>query len=200
MPHPNPEQTFVSKDQLKSAVCRLLLNALNKGAKEGDKTAQFMPHTREGLESTVVVTQRDIDTTAEKFTKEVLKNFDVGALNKPKYLQTIGLISYEGDLQKILDGMERQVGRALPECKLTARKSRLNSVHTVKCCFLSTLVTESLNKDDLELDMRKKIKNRPDLPQDTHWKLENRVVKRSHQKLNRNQEWDPKEQKEVILV
>ena len=66
MPHPNPEQTFVSKDQLKSAVCRLLLNALNKGAKEGDRTAQFMPHTWEGLESTVVVTQRDIDTTAEK--------------------------------------------------------------------------------------------------------------------------------------
>jgi hypothetical protein len=57
VPHPNPEQTFVSKDQLKSAVCRLLLNALNKGAKEGDRTAQFMPHTREGLESTVVVTQ-----------------------------------------------------------------------------------------------------------------------------------------------
>ena len=95
--------------------------------------------------------------------------------------------------------MERQVGRALPECKLTARKSRLNSVHTVKCCFLATVVTESLNKDDLELDMRKKIKNRPDLPQDTHWRLENRVVKRSNQKLNRKQEWDPQEQKEVIV-
>ena len=38
----------------------------------------------------------------------------------------------KGILQKILEGMERQVGRALPECKLTARKSRLNSVHTVK--------------------------------------------------------------------
>ena len=46
VPHPNPEQTFISKDQLKSAVCRSLLNALNKGAKEGDRTAQFMPHTR----------------------------------------------------------------------------------------------------------------------------------------------------------
>ena len=95
--------------------------------------------------------------------------------------------------------MERQVGRALPECKLTARKSRLNSVHTVKCCFLATVVTEPLNKDDLELDMQKKIKNRPDLPQDTHWRLENRVVKRSHQRLNWKQEWDPQEQKEVIV-
>ena len=82
VPHPNPAQTFASKDQLKSAVCRTLLDALNKGAKEGDRTAQLMPHTRAGLESTVVVTQRDIDTTAEKFTKEVLKNFEVGVLNK----------------------------------------------------------------------------------------------------------------------
>ena len=77
VPHLNPAQTFASKDQLKSAVCRTLLDALNKGAKEGDRTAQFMPHTRAGLESTVVVTQRDINTTAEKFTKEVLKNFEV---------------------------------------------------------------------------------------------------------------------------
>ena len=199
VPHPNPAQTFASKDQLKSNVCRMLLDALNKGAKEGDRTAQLMPHTRAGLKSTVVVTQRDIDTTAEKFTKEVLKNFEVGVLNKPKYEQTMALISYEGDLQKILEGMERQVGKALPECKLTARKSRLDSVHTVKCCFLATVVTGPLNKDDLEADMRKKIKNRPDLPQDLHWRLENRVVKRSDQKLNRKQEWEPQEQKEVIV-
>jgi hypothetical protein len=57
VPHPNPEQSFTSKDMLKSAVCILLLNSLNKGAKEGDRTAQLQPHTPAGLASTVMVTQ-----------------------------------------------------------------------------------------------------------------------------------------------
>jgi hypothetical protein len=54
---------------LKAGVCKLLLNTLNKGTKEGDRTAQLQPHTPEGLASTVVVTQQDIDITAEAFTK-----------------------------------------------------------------------------------------------------------------------------------
>jgi hypothetical protein len=44
VPHPNPEQPFASKDMLKAAVCKTLLNTLNKGAKEGDRTTQLQPH------------------------------------------------------------------------------------------------------------------------------------------------------------
>jgi hypothetical protein len=90
---------------LKAGVCKLLLNTLNKGAKEGNRTAQLQPHAPEGLTSTVVVTQQDIDITAEAFTKQVLKNFDMEVLNKPKWLQTMAHISYEGDLQLIIEGM-----------------------------------------------------------------------------------------------
>ena len=77
----NPEQPFASKDMLKAGVCKSLLNTLHKGVKEGDRTAQLQPHMPEGLASTVVVTQRDIDITAEAFTKKVLKNFTMGVLN-----------------------------------------------------------------------------------------------------------------------
>jgi hypothetical protein len=110
-----------------------------------------------------------------------------------------GAISYEGDLRLIIEGMLRQVARALPECKMKIWRSRLDSVNTVSCCFLTTVITETINLDDLEQAMREHIRNRPGLPQDTHWKLENRVVKRSHQTVNQNQEWQPKEQKEVSV-
>ena len=50
---------------LKTGVCKTLLNTLNKGAKEGDRTVQLQPHMPEGLASTVCVTQQDIDTTAD---------------------------------------------------------------------------------------------------------------------------------------
>jgi hypothetical protein len=177
----------------------LLLNSLNKGAKEGNRTAQFQPHTPAGLASTAVVTQQDIDTAAEAFTNDVLKHFDMGILNKPRWLQTTAQISYEGDLWLIIEGMMRHLARALPECKMKINKSRLNSVHTVRCCFLATLITETLNSDDLEMAIQEHIRQRPNLPQDNHWKLENRVVKRSHQNVNTNLEWQPKEQKEVTV-
>jgi hypothetical protein len=90
---------------LKAAVCKTLLNTLNKGTKEGDRTSQLQPHMPERLASTVCVTQRDIGTTAEAFTKKVVKNVAMGALNKPQLLQTTMQITYEGELQLIIDGM-----------------------------------------------------------------------------------------------
>jgi hypothetical protein len=59
----------------------------------------------EGLGSTVCVTQQDIDTTAEAFTKKVAKNYTMGVLSKPQWLQTIVQITYEGELQFIIDGV-----------------------------------------------------------------------------------------------
>jgi hypothetical protein len=123
----------------------------------------------------------------------------MGVLNKPRWLQTMTQIFYQRDLRLIIEGMLRQVAWTLPKCKMKIWKSHLNSVNTVRCCFLATVITETLNLDDLEQAIQEHIRNRPDLPQDTHWKLENRVVKRSHQTVNRNQEWEPKEQKEVSV-
>jgi hypothetical protein len=69
------------------------------------------------------------------------------------------------------------MARDMPECQATSSKSRLNSVKTVHSCWLVSIVTETINLGDLEMDIRRIIRNRPDLPQNLHWKLENRLVK-----------------------
>jgi transcriptional regulator with PAS, ATPase and Fis domain len=99
----------------------------------------------EGLASTAVVPQRDLDITAEAFAKQVQKNFIMGVLNKPQWLQTMAQISYEGNLRLIIEGMERQMARVLPECQMTISKSRLDSVKTVHSCWFATVVTETDN-------------------------------------------------------
>jgi hypothetical protein len=91
------------------------------------------------------------------------------------------------------------MARVLPGCQMTIWKSHLDSVNTMCSCWLATVITETINLDDLEQAIRRNIRNRPDLPQDLHWKLENRVVKRSHQAVKLNQEWQPRNQKEVSV-
>jgi hypothetical protein len=108
-------------------------------------------------------------------------------------------ISYKGDLQLITEGMEWQMARVLPECQMTIKKSHLDSVKTVRSCWFPTIITETTNLGDLEQAIRRNIRNRPELPQELHWKMENRVVKCSHQAVNLDQEWQPREQKEVSV-
>ena len=112
---------------LKAGVCNTLLNALKKGAKEGDKTAQLQPHLPEGLASTVCMTQQDIDMTAEAFTKKMVKNNTTGVLNKPQWLQTMVQLTYEGDLDLIIEEVNRQMGQMMPECQAQSADLRVDT-------------------------------------------------------------------------
>jgi hypothetical protein len=149
---------------LKAGVCHNLLKTLNKEAKEGDRTVQPLPHTPEGTASTVVVTQRDIEMAAEAFAKKVMKNFQMGILNKLQWFQTTVQISYEGELKLICEGMDRQMAREMPECQATSSKSCLNSVKTVHSCWVTGIVTDAINLGNLEMDIRRIFRSRPDLP------------------------------------
>jgi hypothetical protein len=79
----------------------------------------------------------------------------MGVLNIPKYLQCIVQISYEGDLDAICAGMDRQMTRDMPECMASSSKSCLDSVKTVCSCWIAAIVTDTINLEDLKTDIRR---------------------------------------------
>jgi hypothetical protein len=84
-------------------------------------------------------------------------------------------MSYKGELRLVCEGMDQQMAREMPECMATSSKSHLNS-ETVRSCWVAGIVTNTINLGDLETDTRRIIRSRPDLPQNLHWKMENRLV------------------------
>ena len=113
VPHPNPEQSFASKDQLEVS-CLQIAAELSEQRRQGRRqnSAQLQPHTPAGLASTAVVTKRDIDTAAEGIHQRRFEKLRHGHSEQTKVAPNNSAnLLRRGPAISIIDGMMRHVAQ-----------------------------------------------------------------------------------------
>ncbi len=105
----------------------MLLDALNKGAKEGDRTAQLQPHTPAGLASTPVVTQRYIDMAAKNGQIDDLLSLtlEINRLPEGKVDTQCAHLHFDGDNLAVSIYKQGDAYILRPETDVTIKQTRL---------------------------------------------------------------------------